>query len=232
MSVADGFSSDALSISKREYTMNEAVSDIVTTLADAGIATRFAGSILENLPVTSLIFSIAKAARDVPSLLLAAKIKRFIDILEVTFMDERHEFINNIKADPREAKKVGELLLFQLDKADSVDKAELIAIVFIHYLQKKITSDQLGHLCFSVNQLFLSDITNFIQHGLTPTYDRNRLSNTCFVRVVYSVFDNFLCSDVFPKFDVSELGRTFLEMFEGNTKYNPPSEVLKDIKDL
>ena len=212
--------------------MKENISEVVTMLADAGIATQVAGSILESVPMTSLFYSIAKLAKNVPEYLLAAKIKRFVDILESNFIDERQEFINDIKADPKEAKKVGRLLLFQLDKADSVDKAELIAIVFIHYLQKKITCDQLGHICFSINQTFLADILDFIQQGLMLTYDRSRLSNTCFVRVLYKSYDDYSTSDVLPQFEVSALGRTFINMFEDNQKYNPTSEVLMDIKAL
>jgi len=113
----------------------EAVLENTEVVADQFIS----NNLVKDIPFVGTALKACKAVADVRDKLFLAKISRFITELDLVPPETREALIEKMKKHSDEAKKVGEAVLFSIDKASDLEKPEIIAKIFLAYITNQIS---------------------------------------------------------------------------------------------
>lgn len=133
--------------------------DIIETTLDA----KLAAGVLKDIPFLSTIFGTYNAITSVQDKLFVKKLYTFLYELKSVSQDKRFEQIIKIEDDSKYQTKVGEKLLYIIDKAEDTDKASLIGRLFKSYLEEKIDYDVFLSCVTCIDRAPLPDLLYFIK---------------------------------------------------------------------
>lgn len=123
--------------------------------------------ILKSIPVVGTAIKVIKGAGDIRDRLFAAKIMTFLKALEKVTPDIKEKIRQRVAESPDESRKVGETVLLLLDRLVDLDKADIIAKVFIAYAYGHLKPSEFQRVTQAVDQAFVSDLTIFLEtHNL------------------------------------------------------------------
>ena len=172
----------------------EAVVDTLTT-----------NELVREIPVVGTAVKLLKGAQNIRDRLFAAKLLRFIEKLESVSPETRERIRQKITNNSDEARKVGETALLVVERITAPEKADLIAILFLAYIDDQIDVTEFRRLCVVIDQAFLDDLMELLSRREAPTKSKEpfmeNLSATGLVKPV-------------PGNTIGELG----ELFYGATK--------------
>jgi hypothetical protein len=151
-----------------EHYLVEAALENVEAVVDA--ATN--DEVLKNIPVIGTAVKLCKAGDDIRNRIFAAKITRFLQTLNKTPPEAREKIAQKVASSPDEAKKVGETLLLVLERITALEKAEIVAYLFIAYIFEQLTEDEFRRLSDAVDQAFIDDLVKFLAIRRVPRVGR------------------------------------------------------------
>ncbi len=128
--------------------------DVGEVLADA----RLAEGLIRDLPVLGTLVKFARAGQSASDALLLTRIRRFLRRVDEVDPDERAAFAYDPQRDADFRAQVSETLAFALDRADELDKAEIIAAVFRALVRRRIDVTTFRRITGAVNQSFAPDL--------------------------------------------------------------------------
>ena len=131
---------------------NSDAQDIVVTLGDAALTAA------EGLPVIQPLVSLARASSSISDQILALKLAAFCNELVDIPADKRERAIKEIEASENHRQKVGETLVQMLDRADSEERAQLIAWLFKALIEGKCNYGVFEGAVASVQSISLRDL--------------------------------------------------------------------------
>ena len=145
-------------------TINEAELQHITTDIAEAIGDSFLNDgILKDIPIIGTILGITKGTLNIRDKLFLKKMIYFLSQLAGIPHAERQKQIQKIEASKEYKTKVGEKLLFILEKSEDAQKAEITGKLFKAFLQEVISYDLFLKCCNAVQNLYISDITEFVQ---------------------------------------------------------------------
>jgi hypothetical protein len=169
----------------------EAVVDTLTT-----------NELVREIPVVGTVVKLLRGARDIRDRLFAAKLLRFIQNLESVSDETKERIRRKITDNPDEARKVGEIVIVIVERVTALEKADLIAILFLAYIDGQIDVTEFRRLCAVIDQAFLDDLLELLNRREAPSKSKDafmqHLSATGLVRPV-------------PGQTIGELGELFYE---------------------
>ena len=145
--------------------------DFATPISDAVMG------VLEQIPVVGIAVGIARSYDTIRDHVFEQKMRSFFTGLgsqpdeEVKAMDARCE-------DPKEAEAVGETLFLTLDRLNSISKCELLGVMFVAYLRRVISSEELRRLALAIDGAFEDDLKEFLI-WYSP-FDRQVRNDICY----------------------------------------------------
>ncbi|WP_392476798.1 hypothetical protein [Nostoc sp. C110] len=170
--------------------------------------------LVKDIPVFGTALKICKGVADISNRIFLAKISRFITKLNSVKPQEKKALIEKIKNNSEEAEKIGEVVLFILDKISDLEKAEIIAMIFIAYAHNQINYDDFRRLAEAVSLAFVDDLKTLINKSSITCKSQEAylryLSSTGLTEIVgEKTFDE--AGEFY--FEVTELGYKFLEAY-------------------
>jgi hypothetical protein len=124
--------------------------------------------LVKDIPSIGTALKICKTFGDVGDKLFLARILRFLTELDSVQPDIKKKLIEKMRNNPDEAKKVGEAVLFSIDKVSDLEKPEVIAKISLAYINEQITCNALRRMTEAVNQAFVDDLKALINKDITP----------------------------------------------------------------
>jgi hypothetical protein len=202
-----------------KVSMKNELIEIATELAEFGLDSQLTEGFDKDLPIVGLIYKIGKTAISIPDLLLAAKVKKFLNEVEKIDSIRRDEFRKRLERDPDLAQKTGQAVLLSIDAADELEKAKVIGVLFTSYVNEEVTEEDFRRMLFAVNRIFLDDLRNFV---LTVAADRGlnyvnfpELSGTPLVQAEYPVLKDLgLDEAAKTRFVPTSLGRRLSQVLQ------------------
>jgi len=94
--------------------------------------------------------------------LFADKLVEFLQALDQMTPEAREKFTEKMAESQEETQKVGETLLLVLEKITALDKAQILAYVFIAYTQGRIGSADFRRLADAIDQAFIDDLKELL----------------------------------------------------------------------
>ena len=115
---------------------------VTKDLTEVVIDSNIAEGLLKDVPLLSTIIGTFNTVTNIKDKLFLKKILTFLYELKSISENKIEEQINKIEEDLKYRTKVGEKLLFIIDKCEDTDKASLTGLLFKSFLEKKIDYDQ------------------------------------------------------------------------------------------
>lgn len=136
---------------------NDKSIDLIIDITDFSIE-HVLESPIKELPVIKYFVGIVKLGISIRDKFLIKKILIFLRELQKIEKKEREKFKEKIKSDKNYSNKIGEQLIFILDRYDHMTKAEILAKLFIGYIDEKITYEEFLRLSISIERTFINDL--------------------------------------------------------------------------
>lgn len=140
------------------------IENLAISLGEPSLDTLIESGILKDIPVLSTLIGVGKTISSVRDLLFLKKLIYFLSSLEKVPVNDREEIIAQIESSKEYRTRVGEKLLFIIDKCDDPKAAELIAKLFSAFLKKEITYAEFLKSSSIVNTIYISDLRSFVQN--------------------------------------------------------------------
>ena len=113
--------------------------DASKELVEVGLDAVLEDGLVKDIPIIGTLSSLIKVGRNISDRLFAKKILAFLVCIDGVSVLDRQSMIDKINDSKKYKVKVGEKLLFMLDKADDDEKASWIGQLFKAYLEKKLS---------------------------------------------------------------------------------------------
>lgn len=110
------------------------------------------------IPVIGTAFQLCKGIDDLRSRAFAAKLERFVLTPDLCMPAAKKAILEKVQASPEEAQKVGETLFLVLDRFIDLDKPEILAKVFIAFVDDQITAEDLHRLAQAIDLAYCGDL--------------------------------------------------------------------------
>ncbi|MEW6353968.1 MAG: hypothetical protein AB1469_06710 [Pseudomonadota bacterium] len=116
------------------------------------------GDVLAEVPLIGTAIKICKAADAIRDRAFAIKLSRFVKNFESISDDQKNKLKEKMRTEDSEAQKVGETLLFVLERVTDLDKPLLLSQIFLAYIDGVVSSDDLRRLSQAVDTAFADDL--------------------------------------------------------------------------
>lgn len=135
-----------------------------------GLAEVFADNLIDDgiardIPIIGTIIGLGKASIGIKEILFLKKIVYFISELKNISVTKRREMIDEIDKSGKFRTKVGEKLLYMIDKCEDHEKSQILALIFSAFLSENISYDEFLRASHIVDQVILEDLYWFVESG-------------------------------------------------------------------
>jgi hypothetical protein len=127
---------------------------VVDALLDEGL--------LRDIPYLGTFYTLSCTLVTLRDRLFAAKIRRFLSRAVELTAEEKKKLEEKISKNPGRKAALTEIILFSLEKADRLKKAELFGVLFCAYVQGKISEPEFDRLTHAINQAELHTLFGFL----------------------------------------------------------------------
>ncbi len=122
---------------------------------------------LKDLPIVGTIVGLGKSALSVKNLLFLKKILYFLSEIEDIPSEKRKEMIDFIDNNKRHKLKVGEKLIFIIDKSEDYIDSLYIAQFFRAFLEKEITYEEFLKGANIIQSIYKGDLEYFLETNIS-----------------------------------------------------------------
>jgi hypothetical protein len=154
--------SNAFSETIKDTNLKEITVDISEILVDNLLD----DGILKDIPIIGTILKLGKFSLNVKEHLFIKKIIYFISELKEIPAKKRNEIISKIDDSTEFRIKIGEKLLYIIDKCEDHIESEYIAKFFKAFLNEKLTYSEFLRCSSILQNIFIEDFEYFINHKI------------------------------------------------------------------
>lgn len=176
-----------LSQSLEDFLKKDDLSNLAVSFGEVGIDAILENGILKDIPILSSILGGINAIGSVRDALFAKKLVSFLSELSDIPVEQRQNMIDLIDNSNDFKVKVGEKLIYIIEKAEDHYTSKIVAIFFAEFLTEKITYDQFLKVSRIINNMFIGDFLDFASESSVPIdFDsENTFINTGLVDVYF-----------------------------------------------
>lgn len=139
------------------------IENISANLSETLLDSFLNDGVLKDIPLISTIIGLSKTGFKINDALFAKKIIYFINEIEHISNDKVNEMINEIDDSDSFKIKVGEKLLYIIDKSDDHEKSKIIGKLFKAFLEKTIDYDLFLRCSKVVERVMIDDLEYFLE---------------------------------------------------------------------
>lgn len=137
-----------------------------------GIAESLTDSLLEDgllkdIPIIGTIVGLGKTSIKITDLLFLKKVIAFLSELENVSINDRKEMIDKIDSSETYRIKVGEKLLYIIDKCDDHENAQYVSKLFAGYLEREIDYPDFLRGAKVIERIYTGDLVGFVNDDRT-----------------------------------------------------------------
>lgn len=174
----DGEQSENIALATIDAVALDNIKDVSTTLLDSVLTPLFEDTILENLPWFGIGFKAWKTRIAIRDRIFLSKIGRFLFQLKEISLSERQAFVEEMDTDPAYKQRVGENILLLLDRADDMEKADVLGKLFRSHINRLITYDMYRRFASIVDKAYLPDLQKLMRIADIEYIEEPELSRT------------------------------------------------------
>lgn len=138
------------------------LTDVAEELTENIIDNKVSNSIVREIPIINTLIGIIQSTQNISNYLFLRKITAFISKIKDISPQQRSEVIGRIDASNKYREKVGITLLSIIDKCESAEKTEYIAILFRAFLKGNIEYDCFKYATHIIQRSYYNDFKEFV----------------------------------------------------------------------
>lgn len=146
-----------------ETIVDSDLSSIPADLLEQSIDAIMEDGILQSIPIVRTIVGAIKTAGNIQDRLFLNKILSFLFHLKDVDPRQRQEMINNIDRSGIYQVRVGQKLLYIIDKCDDHTKSAYVARIFKAFIQRHISYSEFLRTVYAINNISSEDLQAFLQ---------------------------------------------------------------------
>ena len=146
-----------------ETIRNSDLKGISEDFAEIAIDSMLNEGVLKDIPIVGTILKIGKTFTTVKDQLFLKKIIAFLSQIKDVPQERRKQMIDTINDDKEQRIKVGEKLIYILDKCDDFIDAQYVAQLFCAFLQEKIEYGDFLRGSRIIQNIFVGDLEYFLE---------------------------------------------------------------------
>jgi hypothetical protein len=127
-------------------------------LGEAVLDTLFQDGLAKNIPILGTLYKLCRVGLNISDRLFASKLVHFLAEIASVPAEERARMISKIESSGKYQLKVGEKLLYILEKADDHEVARVIAFLFSAVLSGELDYGDFLRGCRAVQSLAPADL--------------------------------------------------------------------------
>jgi hypothetical protein len=152
-----------LSNSFEETLKDSDLLNVTIELAETFSDTLLEDGILKDIPIIGSIVGLTKAVISINDRLLIKKLIYFISEFNDIDQEKRNKLISGIDNSEKEQIKLGEKLLYIIDKSDDHITARYIAILFRAFLNEELSYSEFLRCSAIIQKMLIQDLEKFIE---------------------------------------------------------------------
>lgn len=153
--------------------------ELTADLAEFAVDQTLDSGVLKDIPFVGWIAKLASVRTSISDSLFLAKLLRFLTQLESLGDTEKVKFSDRIKTDATYSRKVGEKIIFALDRIDDPEKSDILAHCFDHFLTGHLSYEEFSEMSHMINRSMLTDLAGLSSDRLPFKYSEyGRLVST------------------------------------------------------
>lgn len=146
--------------------------------------------IAKDIPIIGTILKLGKFSINLKEHLFLKKIIYFISNLKEIPAKKRSEMVSKINNSKTHRIKVGEKLIYIIDKCEDHITTEYVAIFFKAFLLEKISYSEFLRCTSIIQNIFIEDFEYFISNDYLERYNN---WNECFSEIEMNLVNSGLC---------------------------------------
>lgn len=123
--------------------------------------------LLKDIPIIGTIVGLGKTSIKITDLLFLKKVISFLTELQTISIEDRKEMIDKIDLSKKFRVKVGERLLYIIDKCDDHENAQYISRLFAGYINREIDYPDFLKASKVIERIYIGDLIAFIKDERT-----------------------------------------------------------------
>ncbi len=141
---------------------NSDLQNVTEGLAETFIDSMLNDGILKDLPIVGSIVGLSKTAISIKNMLFIKNLFYFLSGINHISIEERRKMIDSVNESKNQKIKVGEKLIYILDKCDDYIDAKYIAQLFCAFLEKKVSYEEFLKGSRIIQSIFVGDLEYFL----------------------------------------------------------------------
>jgi len=211
-----------------ESLSNPNTKDIASGLLEIGIDQLLDNGLLKEIPIVSTLSKSYDLVSSIRDRIFIQKLIAFLLSADTITDEDKFRFYNSIGKTKDD--KIGEKILFAIEKVESIEKSMMIGRLFKSLVLGLITREEFDKSVFAITQIFLGDFKHLTTHPkdlqLVNPPVTNRLYQYELFEMPLEVIDENGSDLNGKKYVLSPLGVKFVNsVFTKNIKYKEYSRI-------
>jgi hypothetical protein len=162
---------------------NPSLQDSVVALLEVALDSGMEDGAFRDIPILGSIVGFGRAAISIRDRIFINKLGYFLREIESVPSDERRSLIDEINSSEETTVKIGEKILYVVDRCQDHASSRAAGILFKAFLEKEIDYHEFIALASAVDRLLYSDLVRFVmeKRARIPAWEANAYFGTCLV---------------------------------------------------
>lgn len=119
--------------------------------------------LLKDIPIVRTIIGLGKTSIKITDFLFLKKVISFLSEIDEVSIEDRKKMIDKIDSSQKYRLKVGEKLLYIIEKCDDYENAQYVSKLFVGCLEKKIDYPDFLRGAKVIERIYIGDLLKFIK---------------------------------------------------------------------
>lgn len=151
--------SDSFEVTIKDTDLQNVTIELAETITDS----LYNDGLLREIPIISTLVGLTKVSLTIREQLFMKKILSFLSGIKDVDIEKRKRLISEIEKSDKQKIRVGEKLLYILDKCDDHITAKYLAMIFSAFLKQELTYSEYLRCSNIIQKLFIDDLELFIK---------------------------------------------------------------------
>lgn len=162
---------------------NHSLQDSASALIEVALDSVMEDGMLRDIPILGSLIGFGRAAVSIRDRMFINKLGYFLKEIESVPSEQRRAMIEEINASEEAAVKVGEKILYIVDRCQDHESSRAAGRIFRAFLEKEIDYNEFVSMTFAVDRLLFSDLVRFImeEREWIPAWEASVYFGTCLI---------------------------------------------------
>lgn len=164
---------------------NHSLQDSASALIEVALDSVMEDGMLRDIPILGSLIGFGRAAVSIRDRMFINKLGYFLKEIESVPSEQRRAMIEEINASEEAAVKVGEKILYIVDRCQDHESSRAAGRIFKAFLEKEVGYSEFVSMSFAVDRLLYSDLVRFVmeEREWIPAWEASIYFGTCLIEL-------------------------------------------------